>query len=635
MDFAFDATTLELRDRLLAFMEECVYPAEPRFREEAEHSDDRWGTPPVIEELKTEARERGLWNLFLPAIHEDGAGLTNLQYAPLAEITGRNPWMAPEALNCSAPDTGNMELLSLFATPEQKARWLDPLLDGRIRSAFSMTEPDVASSDATNIATRIQREGDDYVINGRKWWTSGAMAPRCELLIVMGVTDPDAERHRRQSMILVPKDTPGVRVERSTSLFGYDDGPHGGHAEIVYDNVRVPASNLLGDEGDGFRLAQERLGPGRIHHAMRAIGMAERALEMMCRRTASRSAFGRPIVDHGVVQRWISESRVKIEQVRLLVLKTAWLMDTVGNRGARIEVSAIKVAAPEVATWVIDRAIQAHGGAGVSQDHLLAELYAVARILQIADGPDEVHHMAIARRETRRYREPVPVYLGLRGARPGRRAGALAAGRRRDSAVAGLHGQAGHGEAPRDVEVRHLGEREPAVGPVPVKDAVVEPEDRAREQPRVGLGDRALLHPARQERRPLELEVAGAGAGQLPRLLLTGGRPVHPDQHLLGHEQTVAQELVLRQVEGRLEHRVERLGEVLVPAGDAVELLHLGFERLGHDLVETVELGLEVVIERRRPDPDDGGHVGPLAVLVPLPAEQLGRGLQDRRALAP
>ena len=404
MDFAFDATTQELRERLLAFMDECVHPAEPRFREEVEASAEPWGTPPVIEELKAQARERGLWNLFLPPIHEHGAGLTNLQYAPLAEITGRSPWLAPEALNCSAPDTGNMELLSLFGTAEQKARWLDPLLDGRIRSAFSMTEPEVASSDATNIATRIERDGDDYVINGRKWWTSGAMSPRCELLIVMGVTDPGEERHRRQSMILVPKSTPGVELVRSTSLFGYDDGPHGGHAEIVYADVRVPAANLLGAEGEGFRL-----GPGRIHHAMRAIGMAERALELLCRRTASRSTFGSPIIDHGVVRHWISEARVRIEQVRLLVLKTAWLMDTVGNRGARVEVSAIKVAAPAVATWVIDRAIQAHGGAGVSQDHLLAELYAVARILQIADGPDEVHHMAIARRETRAYREPVPV----------------------------------------------------------------------------------------------------------------------------------------------------------------------------------------------------------------------------------
>ncbi len=408
MDFGYDQTTVELQERLSTFMDECVYPAEPTFRAQASSLDDRWGIPPIIEELKQEARRRGLWNLFLPRSHEYGAGLTNVQYAPLAEITGRNPWIAPEAINCSAPDTGNMELLSLFGTDEQKRTWLEPLLEGEIRSAFSMTEPEVASSDATNIATRIERDGDDYVISGRKWWTSGAMSPRCKLLIVMGVTDPDAERHRRQSMILVPKDTSGVQIERSTSLFGYDDGPHGGHAEIVYDSVRVPATNLLGDEGDGFRIAQERLGPGRIHHAMRAIGMAERALEMMCERTARREAFGRPIIEHGVVQRWISEARVKIEQVRLLVLKTAWLMDTVGNRGARIEVSAIKVAAPDVATWVIDRAIQAHGGAGVAQDTLLPELYAVARILQIADGPDEVHHMAIARRESRPYR-PQPV----------------------------------------------------------------------------------------------------------------------------------------------------------------------------------------------------------------------------------
>jgi acyl-CoA dehydrogenase len=405
MDFGFDHKTSELQQRLLEFMEQCVYPAETRFQAEVESADDPWGTPPVLEELKAEARGRGLWNLFLPRTHEFGAGLTNLQYAPLAEITGHNPWIAPEAINCSAPDTGNMELLSLFGTAEQRERWLDPLLDGTIRSAFSMTEPDVASSDATNIATRIERHGDEYVINGRKWWTSGAMSPRCELLIVMGVTDPDADRHRRQSMILVPRDSPGVEIQRSTSLFGYVDGPHGGHAEIVYDNVRVPASNLLGEEGDGFRIAQERLGPGRIHHCMRAIGMAERALELLCARTAGRSAFGRPIIDHGVVQRWIAEARAKIEQVRLLVLKTAWLMDTVGNRGARIEVSAIKVAAPEVATWVIDRAMQAHGGMGVSQDTLLPELYAVARILQIADGPDEVHYMAIARRETRRYRQ--------------------------------------------------------------------------------------------------------------------------------------------------------------------------------------------------------------------------------------
>ncbi|HEY2657472.1 MAG TPA: acyl-CoA dehydrogenase family protein, partial [Solirubrobacteraceae bacterium] len=350
---------------------------------------------------------RGLWNLFLPRTHEYGAGLTNLQYAPLAEITGRSLWIAPEAINCAAPDTGNMELLSLFGTEEQQARWLQPLLDGRIRSAFSMTEPDVASSDATNISTSIERDGDEYVINGRKWWSSGAMSPRCELLIVMGVSDPDAERHRRQSMILVSRDSAGVEIRRSTGVFGYDDGPHGGHGEIVYRDVRVPAANLLGEEGDGFRLAQERLGPGRIHHCMRAIGMAERALELMCARTASRSTFGQPIIDHGVVQHWIAESRIRIEQARLLILKTAWLMDTVGNKGARVEVSAIKVAAPETASWVIDRAIQAHGGAGVSADTPLAELYAVARSMKILDGPDEVHRMAIARRETRPYRDAV------------------------------------------------------------------------------------------------------------------------------------------------------------------------------------------------------------------------------------
>ena len=404
MDFALDEKTVEMRERLLAFMEKFVYPAEGTFREQAESAENRWDTPLVIGELKAEARAQGLWNLFLPATHSNGAGLTNLQYAPLAEITGRSPWIAPEALNCSAPDTGNMELLSLFGTQEQQERWLHPLLDGTIRSAFSMTEPGVASSDATNIATRISRDGDHYVINGRKWWSSGAMSPRCALLIVMGVTDPDAEPYRRQSMICVSAGTPGVTVQRSTGVFGYDDGPHGGHADIRYDNVRVPAANLLGAEGDGFRIAQERLGPGRIHHAMRAIGMAERALEMMCQRTASRTAFGQPIIEQGVVQQWISRARIWIEQVRLLVLKTAWLMDTAGNRGARIEVSAIKVAAPEMATWVIDRAIQAHGGGGVSQDFMLAELYAAARAMRIFDGPDEVHHRAIARRETRRYR---------------------------------------------------------------------------------------------------------------------------------------------------------------------------------------------------------------------------------------
>jgi acyl-CoA dehydrogenase len=407
MEFAFDETTIELQERLTAFMEEFIYPAEETFFRQRAEMQDRWASPPVVEELKAAARAQGLWNLFLPRTHEYGAGLTNVQYAPLAEITGRAVWLAPEALNCSAPDTGNMELLALFGTDEQKERWLVPLLEGEIRSAFSMTEPAVGSSDARNIALSITRDGDEYVINGRKWWTSGAMSPRCELLIVMGVTDPDAEPYRRQSMILVPKDTPGVNILRSTSVFGYDDGYHGGHAEIVYDSVRVPASNLLGEEGDGFRIAQERLGPGRIHHAMRTIGMAERALELTIERTASRETFGRPIIEHGVVERWIAEARVKIEQARLLTLKTAWLMDTVGNKGARIEISAIKVAAPEVATWVIDRAIQAHGAGGVSQDFPLAELYAVARSLQIADGPDEVHLMSIARRETRGVRERV------------------------------------------------------------------------------------------------------------------------------------------------------------------------------------------------------------------------------------
>jgi len=408
MDFGYDDTTKGLIERLEAFMEEFVYPAEEAFFRQRAEAQDPWAPVPLVEELKAEARARGLWNLFLPRTHAYGAGLTNVQYAPLAEITGRAVWMAPEALNCAAPDTGNMELLALFGTDEQQRRWLDPLLDGDIRSAFSMTEPAVGSSDARNVATRITRDGDEYVISGHKWWTSGAMSPRAELLIVMGVTDPDAEPYRRQSMILVPKGTPGVQIRRSMSVFGYTDGYHGGHADIVYDDVRVPASNLLGEEGDGFRIAQERLGPGRIHHAMRTVGMAERALEMMIARTSQRSTFGRPIVEHGVVQHWIADARIKIEQARLLALKTAWLMDTIGNKGARIEISALKVAAPDAATWVIDRAIQAHGAGGVSQDFVLAEMYAVARSLQIADGPDEVHRMAIARRETRTARERVP-----------------------------------------------------------------------------------------------------------------------------------------------------------------------------------------------------------------------------------
>ncbi|RAS69947.1 acyl-CoA dehydrogenase [Lentzea atacamensis] len=402
MDFAYDATTEELRSRLLAFMDSHVYPAEAVLEQQLHDAADPWERQPVLEELKAEARKQGLWNLFLPDA-EHGAGLTNLQYAPLAEITGRSPHLAPEALNCAAPDTGNMEVLAMFGTDEQKKQWLQPLLDGEIRSAFCMTEPDVASSDATNIATRIERDGDEYVINGRKWWSSGAMNPNCAIFIVMGKTDPEADRHRQQSQILVPRDTPGITVKRAMHVFGYQDYAHGGHAEIVFDNVRVPASNLIAGEGEGFAIAQARLGPGRIHHCMRLIGMAERALELMCRRAASRVAFGKPIAAQGVVHEWIAESRVRIEQARLLVLKTAWLMDTVGNKGAHTEIQAIKIGTPLMAEWVLDKAIQAHGGAGVSQDFPLAELWAATRTLRIADGPDEVHRMSLAKRELKKY----------------------------------------------------------------------------------------------------------------------------------------------------------------------------------------------------------------------------------------
>ncbi len=403
MDFAFDARTEELRKRLHDFMAEHVYPAESVFAQQVAADVSGWARPPVVEELKAKAREAGLWNLFLPH-HPLGAGLSNLQYAPLAEITGHSPALAPEALNCAAPDTGNMELLAAFGTEQQRERWLSPLLDGKIRSAFCMTEPDVASSDATNIATQIERDGDSYVINGRKWWSSGAMNPGCELLIVMGKTDPSAERHRQQSMILVPRDTPGVRVRRGLSLFGYFDGPHGGHAEIEFIDVRVPVGFLLGGAGEGFAIAQARLGPGRIHHCMRLIGMAERALELMCRRVSDRVAFGKTLAEQGVVQDWIAEARVRIEAARLLVLKAAWLMDTIGNKGAHTEIQAIKIVTPRMAEWVIDRAIQAHGAAGVTQDFPLAQLWANARTLRFADGPDEVHKRSLARRELRRYR---------------------------------------------------------------------------------------------------------------------------------------------------------------------------------------------------------------------------------------
>jgi acyl-CoA dehydrogenase len=408
MDFGYDARTEEFRKRLQAFMDERVYPAEPVFAAQARanaQAGQPWQRPAVVDELKADARERGLWNLFL-AHHPEGAGLTNLQYAPLAEITGHSPAIAPEAINCAAPDTGNMELLAEFGTVQQRDRWLRPLLDAEIRSAFCMTEPDVASSDATNITTRIERAGGEYVINGRKWWSSGAMDPRCQILIVMGRTDPAADRHHQQSMILVPRDTPGITVQRGMTLFGYDDAPHGGHAEVEFRDVRVPAANLIGGEGDGFAIAQARLGPGRIHHCMRLIGAAERALELMCRRVTTRTAFGAPLADQGVVQEWIAESRVRIEQARLLVLKTAWLMDTVGNKGAHTEIQAIKIITPAMAEWVIDKAITAHGAAGVSQDFPLASLWASARTLRFADGPDEVHKRSLARRELRPYRTP-------------------------------------------------------------------------------------------------------------------------------------------------------------------------------------------------------------------------------------
>jgi len=402
MDFAFDDRTEQMRGTLLEFMDSHIYPAEPVFHDQLAALDDRWAweSAPVIGELREQARRRGLWNLFLPGEH--GAGLTNLQYAPLAEITGRSLRLAPAALNCAAPDTGNMEVLAMFGAPEQRDRWLAPLLEGRIRSAFAMTEPDVASSDATNIATRIDRDGDHYVINGRKWWITGAMNPNCRIFIVMGKTDPNADRHRQQSMILVPRDTPGLRIHRGMEVFGYDDHEHGGHAELSFTDVRVPAGNLIGAEGDGFAIAQARLGPGRIHHCMRAIGMAERAIEAMCVRAQERVAFGKPLAQQGVIRDWIAQSRVRIEQLRLLVLKTAWLMDTVGNKGAHAEIQAIKIATPATVQWILDKAIQTHGAAGLSQDLELAAGYAGIRTLRFADGPDEVHINALARTELAR-----------------------------------------------------------------------------------------------------------------------------------------------------------------------------------------------------------------------------------------
>jgi len=404
MDFSHSDKVRELQERINAFMDQYVYPAEKDYDEELERNrrgGNPWQVTKVVEDLKKRAKSQGLWNFFLP--HSDrGAGLTNLEYAPLCEIMGRSH-IAPEVFNCSAPDTGNMEVLARYATPSQQKEWLTPLLEGKIRSAFAMTEPAVASSDATNIQASIVRDGDSYVINGRKWWTSGAGDPRCEILIFMGKTNPDAGRHNQQSMILVPMKTPGVKVLRTLTVFGYDHAPHG-HAEVNFENVRVPVENLLLGEGRGFEIAQGRLGPGRIHHCMRTIGVAERALELMCKRSQERVAFGKRLSEQGVTLERIAESRIMIDQVRWLVLNAAYMMDTVGNRAAKAEIAMIKVAAPNVTLKVLDWAIQMHGGGGVSDDYPLAALWAGTRTLRFADGPDEVHRDAIAKLELSRYR---------------------------------------------------------------------------------------------------------------------------------------------------------------------------------------------------------------------------------------
>ena len=409
MDFAYSAKTQELQARLQQFMDEHIYPAESDYRQELEANTlagRRWSALQTIEKLKPKAQAAGLWNLFLPldsaaASGYSGAGLTNQEYAPLAEIMGQVPW-ASEVFNCSAPDTGNMETIARYGSEENKARWLQPLLEGRIRSAFAMTEPEVASSDATNIATRIERQGDDYVINGHKWWISGASDPRCAIFIVMGKTDPDAPRHAQQSMVLVPAHTPGVRIVRPLNVMGYDDAPHG-HVEMYFDNVRVPVGNILLGEGRGFEIAQGRLGPGRIHHCMRLIGLAERALELMCRRASARVAFGKTVASQTVTQERIAEARCKIDMARLLTLKAAWLMDVAGNKVAKNEIAMIKVVAPRMACEVIDWAIQVHGGGGMCDDFPLAYAYVTARTLRFADGPDEVHRNAIAKLELGKY----------------------------------------------------------------------------------------------------------------------------------------------------------------------------------------------------------------------------------------
>jgi len=402
MDFEFSAKTKGLQQNLLDFMDEHIYPNEGLYADQLMSQADIHSQPPLMADLQKEARSRGLWNLFLPD-KSYGAGLTNLEYAPLAEIMGRSP-IASEATNCAAPDTGNMEILAEFGTDEQRKEWLDPLLEAEIRSCFAMTEPDVASSDATNLHSTIVREGDDYVINGRKWWTSGAADPRCKIILFLGLSNPDGDRYMQHSLVLIPMDRPGVNVLRTLPVFGYDAGH--GHCEIEFKDVRIPVTNLLGEEGGGFMIGQARLGPGRIHHCMRAVGMAERALELMCKRADERVAFGIPLSKQGVIRDWIAEARVRIEQARLLVLKAAWRMDHYGkeSRGARIEISAIKIAAADLATWVVDRAIQVHGGGGVSNDFPLAAMYAYARTLHLVDGADEVHKMVISREELRRWR---------------------------------------------------------------------------------------------------------------------------------------------------------------------------------------------------------------------------------------
>jgi acyl-CoA dehydrogenase len=397
------ARAAELRQRISAFMEEHILPAEEVYRRQHHEMADHWGPVPIMEELKAKAKAQGLWNLFLPK-EEFPDSLTNVEYATLCEIMGRSP-IGSEPFNCSAPDTGNMETIARYGTKEQKERWLEPLMEGEIRSCFAMTEPAVASSDATNIQSQIRRDGDSYVINGRKWWTSGAMDKRCKIAIFMGLTNPDAPPHKRQSMILVPMDTPGIRVLRPLTVFGYDDAPHG-HAEVLFENVRVPASNILLGEGRGFEIAQGRLGPGRIHHCMRSIGVAERALETLCLRALSRTTFGKLIADHGVTRYWIAESRMEIDQARLLTMQAARMMDEVGNKAARAEIAMIKVVAPNVALKVVDRAIQVCGGAGVCQDFHLASAYAHARTLRLADGPDEVHRETVAKLELRKYQPP-------------------------------------------------------------------------------------------------------------------------------------------------------------------------------------------------------------------------------------